>query len=288
MCPSYLATGEEKHCTRGRAHLLHEMTRGEVIGDGWDSEAVEDSLSLCLACKGCKADCPVGVDVATWKAEFRSHHYARRLRPRSAYSMGLIDRWARLAGARRRSPRAARTAGEMARRHRSRASLPPFAPQSSAAGSAADHRGGGEQVLLWPDTFNNHFRPETLIAATELLERGGFEVIIPAEPLCCGRPLYDWGFLDKAKDRFERIFTVMQRKSTRKLRWWSWSRPARRHSRTSCPTCWPGASEANVCRLRSTILRISSPTTSTAFRVPRRRIGAGAGALPPPCGDRLR
>ena len=88
MCPSYLATGEEKHSTRGRAHLLHEMTRGEVIADGWDSEAVEDALSLCLACKGCKADCPVGVDVATWKAEFRAHHYQARRRPRSAYCDG--------------------------------------------------------------------------------------------------------------------------------------------------------------------------------------------------------
>jgi Fe-S oxidoreductase len=68
---------------------------------------------------------------------------------------------------------------------------------------------GGERLLMWPDTFNDHFRPETLIAATQLLKRGGYRVVIPAEPVCCGRPLYDWGFLDRAKQRFERIFEVL-------------------------------------------------------------------------------
>ena len=213
MCPSYLVTGEEKHCTRGRAHLLHEMTRGEVIEDGWDSAAVEDALSLCLACKGCKADCPVGVDVATWKAEFRAHHYARRLRPRSAYAMGLIDRWARFASAApsiantlARTPLAKWAAGI----HRE-ARLPKFCSQTFRDWFR-DRPGtmGGERVLLWPDTFNDHFRPETLIAATQLLERAGFEAAIPREPLCCGRPLYDWGFLGKAKQRLERIFESLR------------------------------------------------------------------------------
>ena len=214
MCPSYLATGEEKHSTRGRAHLLHEMTRGEVIADGWDSAAIEDALSLCLACKGCKADCPVGVDVATWKAEFRAHHYARRLRPRSAYSMGLIDRWARaasyapaLVNTLARTPMAKWAAGI----HRE-AQLPKFASQTFRSWFRQRTKGmGGDRVILWPDTFNDNFRPETLIAATQLLARAGFDVAIPPEPLCCGRPLYDWGFLDKAKQRFERIFAVMRR-----------------------------------------------------------------------------
>jgi len=218
MCPSYLVTGEEKHSTRGRAHLLHEMTRGEVIADGWDSAAVEDALSLCLACKGCKADCPVGVDVATWKAEFRAHHYARRLRPRSAYSMGLIDRWARAASYApaivntvARTPIAKWAAGI----HRE-AQLPKFASQTFRSWFRQRTKGmGGDRVLLWPDTFNDNFRPATLIAATQLLARAGFEVAIPAEPLCCGRPLYDWGFLDKAKQRFERIFDVMRREIDR-------------------------------------------------------------------------
>ena len=215
MCPSYLATGEEKHSTRGRAHLLHEMTRGEVIAVGWDSEAVEDALSLCLACKGCKADCPVGVDVATWKAEFRAHHYRRRRRPRAAYSMGLIDRWARAASA---APALANVAAGtsvskwIAGIHHD-ARLPKFASQTFRGWYRQCRSSGGlrgERVLLWPDTFNDHFRPQTLIAATQLLERGGFELTIPRAPLCCGRPLYDWGFLDMAKQRFERMFEVLR------------------------------------------------------------------------------
>ena len=212
MCPSYLVTGEEKHSTRGRAHLLHEMTRGEVISDGWGSEAIEHALSLCLACKGCKADCPVGVDVATWKAEFRAHHYARRLRPRSAYSMGLIDRWARVASY---APAVVNTVARTAPAkwaagvHRD-AQLPKFASQTFHSWFRERAKGmGGDRVLLWPDTFNDNFRPETLIAATQLLERSGLEVAIPSRPLCCGRPLYDWGFLDEAKQRFERIFAAM-------------------------------------------------------------------------------
>ncbi|MGN6848928.1 MAG: FAD-binding and (Fe-S)-binding domain-containing protein [Sphingomicrobium sp.] len=213
MCPSYLATGEEKHCTRGRAHLLHEMTRGEIIRDGWDSNAVEDALSLCLACKGCKADCPVGVDVATWKAEFRAHHYATRMRPRSAYSMGLVDRWAKLA---RNAPALANTmaatplAKWVAGIDR-RAQLPRFASRTFCGWFRERTSGmGGERLLLWPDTFNNYFRPRTLIAATQLLARAGFQLVIPPKPLCCGRPLYDWGFLEKAKQRFERTFDVLR------------------------------------------------------------------------------
>jgi Fe-S oxidoreductase/FAD/FMN-containing dehydrogenase len=213
MCPSYLVTGEEKHSTRGRAHLLHEMARGELIADRWSSEAVEDALSLCLACKGCKADCPVGVDIATWKAEFRAHHYRGRVRPRAAYSMGLIDRWARLAS------HAPALANAFARNPLTKwaagidggARVPPFARQTFRRWFAKRDRLpiGGERVLLWPDTFNNHFRPQTLIAATELLEKGGFEVTIPERPLCCGRALYDWGFLDRAKSYLERILGAL-------------------------------------------------------------------------------
>jgi FAD/FMN-containing dehydrogenase/Fe-S oxidoreductase len=213
MCPSYLATGEEKHSTRGRAHLLYEMARGEVVTDGWDSDAVEDALSLCLACKGCKSDCPVGVDVATWKAEFRSHHYAHKRRPRSAYSMGHIDRWAELASyapalvntLARTSP--AKWAAGIHRRAR----LPKFASQTFRAWfhERGSRTIGGDRIVLWPDTFNNHFRPQTLIAATQLLERAGFRIALPSAPLCCGRPLYDWGFIDEAKKRFERTFQVL-------------------------------------------------------------------------------
>jgi FAD/FMN-containing dehydrogenase/Fe-S oxidoreductase len=209
MCPSYLATGEEKHSTRGRAHLLHEMTRGEVIADGWDSEAVEDALSLCLACKGCKADCPVGVDVATWKAEFRAHQYKGCRRPRSAYAMALINRWARLASIAPAAANAiaASAAGKWAAGIHSDATPPKFAQTTFRSWSSNHKRlsGGGERVLLWADTFNNHFRPRTLMAATELLVRAGFDVAISEKRLCCGRPLYDWGFVERAKRYLENI-----------------------------------------------------------------------------------
>src|SRR5438552_7582016 len=97
MCPSYRATREEAHSTRGRARLLFEMLQGDPLNGGWRDEHVKDALDLCLACKGCKSECPVNVDMATYKAEFLSHYYEGRLRPRSAYAMGLIHRWARLA-----------------------------------------------------------------------------------------------------------------------------------------------------------------------------------------------
>ncbi|MFD0853808.1 FAD-binding and (Fe-S)-binding domain-containing protein, partial [Actinomadura adrarensis] len=98
MCPSYQVTREEKHTTRGRARLLFEMLQGDVITDGWRSREVFDALDLCLACKGCTGDCPVQVDMPTYKAEFLHHHYAspRRFRPRHAYAMGFIDQACRL------------------------------------------------------------------------------------------------------------------------------------------------------------------------------------------------
>src|SRR5690606_14751809 len=97
MCPSYMATLEEAHSTRGRARILFEMLQGDAIEDGWRSEAVREALDLCLSCKGCKSDCPMSVDMASLKAEFNAHHWKGRLRPRSAYAFGLIPWWARLA-----------------------------------------------------------------------------------------------------------------------------------------------------------------------------------------------
>jgi Fe-S oxidoreductase len=214
MCPSYLATGEEKHATRGRAHLLHEMVRGEVIRDGWDSEEVEDALSLCLACKGCKKDCPTGVDMATWKAEFRAHHYQHKRRPRSAWSMAHIHRWARLAD---HAPWLAnfgiRTPGLAALSNwvagvDQRRRMPAFEP--SFRKRFRPFRQSGERVMLWPDTFNNHFRPDTAMAAARLLEAAGYEVVVPRRPLCCGRPLYDWGYLDEAKALWEETFVALK------------------------------------------------------------------------------
>jgi len=220
MCPSYLATREEQHSTRGRAHLLFELMRGEAVGRrGWRDEAVKESLDLCLGCKGCKGDCPVNVDVATYKAEFFAHYYQGRLRPRAAYSMGLIMLWARaaslvpgVANALFHVPllgRVLKWAGGISPRR----SLPRFAPQTfqrwqARRGPARGARPRG-RLILWPDTFNNHFHPETARAALEFLEGEGFDVLVPREALCCGRPLYDWGMLPTAKKLLERTMRVL-------------------------------------------------------------------------------
>jgi FAD/FMN-containing dehydrogenase/Fe-S oxidoreductase len=215
MCPSYMATLEERHSTRGRARILHEMLRGEgPIEDGFKSEEVFDSLDLCLSCKGCKSDCPVDVDMATYKAEFLSKFYKGKLRPRYAYTMGLIMLHARIA---RYAPRLANLAthapvvGDFIKKVgglTTEREMPPFARQTFKAWF--EERGGaknpaGPPVVLFPDTFNNFLHPETAKAAVEVLESGGYNVVVPREPLCCGRPLFDYGMLDTAKASFARL-----------------------------------------------------------------------------------
>jgi FAD/FMN-containing dehydrogenase/Fe-S oxidoreductase len=226
MCPSYRVTQDEEHSTRGRAHLLWEMTQGRsredgIIRDGWRSEEVKDSLDLCLACKGCKSDCPVGVDVATYKAEFLSHYYEGRIRPRSAYAFGNIDLWARLAS---NAPGLVnlttqlpflRDIAKLLAGIPPQRTIPPFAPEtfkswfrrsrkwksgpSGPRHSDLNDRASAPAVLLWPDTFNNYFHPATARAAVDVLEAAGFRVTIPQANLCCGRPLYDFGMLDRAE-----------------------------------------------------------------------------------------
>src|SRR5258705_1202668 len=99
MCPSYMATLEEEHSTRGRARLLWEMLQGEIVQDGWKSEQVKQAMDLCLSCKACKSECPTNVDIATYRSEFLSHYYETHRRPLHAYAFGFIDRWARAASA---------------------------------------------------------------------------------------------------------------------------------------------------------------------------------------------
>jgi FAD/FMN-containing dehydrogenase/Fe-S oxidoreductase len=212
MCPSYMATNEEKHSTRGRARLLFEMLHGGPIDDLWRSEAVEEALDLCLACKGCKSDCPVQVDMATYKAEFRAHHYRNRLRPRAAYSMGLIHEWSRFAGAAPWLANALLQAPALASLAKwaagisPRRRMPRYADETFVRWFRRRRTsGGGERVMLWPDTFNNYFRPRTAMAATRVLESLGYAVAIPERALCCGRPLYDWGMLDRAKALWGRV-----------------------------------------------------------------------------------
>ena len=215
MCPSYMVTHEEEHCTRGRARLLFEMLEGDPLEHGWRENAVRDALDLCLACKGCKSDCPVNVDMATYKAEFYSHYYERRLRPRHAYSMGLIYWWARLASL---APRAvnfaahapvlssvAKAIGGIAPER----TIPSFADETFTAWFRRRPRvnAGAPPVLLWPDTFNNYFHPHVAKAAVDVLEHAGFEVTIPERSLCCGRPLYDFGMLTTAKKLLRQILS---------------------------------------------------------------------------------
>jgi len=213
MCPSFRATREEMHSTRGRAHLLFEMMRGDVIADGWRDEHVKESLDLCLACKGCKSDCPVSVDMATYKAEFLAHYYEGRIRPRQAYAMGLIANWARiashvpmLANFLTHAPvfgRAAKLAAGISQERE----IPFFARQTFRDWftQRKPKFTGGPRVLLWPDTFNNYFLPQTAEAAVEVLEDAGCEVTIPDRVFCCGRPLYDYGMLPMAKRWLEQI-----------------------------------------------------------------------------------
>jgi FAD/FMN-containing dehydrogenase/Fe-S oxidoreductase len=217
MCPSFRATREEEHSTRGRAHLLWEMTKGEVIKDGWQSEEVKESLDLCLACKGCKSDCPVGVDVATYKAEFLSHYYEGKTRPLNHYAFGNIDFWARLASAApglvnitTQLPLISDIAKLIAGIPQQR-SIPAFAPQTfkSWFRRRVARNQGGPAVVLWPDTFNNYFLPHTAQAAVEVLEHSGFEVLLPEGNLCCGRPLYDFGLLDRAESLLLQILDTL-------------------------------------------------------------------------------
>jgi FAD/FMN-containing dehydrogenase/Fe-S oxidoreductase len=210
MCPSFQVTREEKHTTRGRARLLFEMLMGEVITDGWQSKEVSEALELCLACKGCTSDCPVDVDMPTYKAEFRYHHYKslRRWRHRYAYALGLIDQASRIASRMpelvnlvTQTPGLSRLAAFAAGLdvHRD---LPEFAPMTlqrwfrERGGTANPH---GRRVVLWPDTFNNHLHTDVGVACVEAIEAAGWQVVMPQGHVCCGRPLYDYGFLDLAR-----------------------------------------------------------------------------------------
>ena len=217
MCPSFMVTHEERHTTRGRAHHLWEMLHGDVIANGWHDESVKEALDLCLACKGCKGDCPVNVDMATYKAEFLSHYWEGRLRPRHAYAFGLIDQWARLASIApgfvnlvTHLPGLSAVAKVIAGMPQAR-QIPAFAPETfkSWFRKREPRNVGQPKVILWADTFNNYFFPETAQAATEVLEHFGHQVQVPMEHLCCGRPLYDYGFLDRARQYLNNILETL-------------------------------------------------------------------------------
>ncbi|AXC15363.1 Glycolate dehydrogenase [Acidisarcina polymorpha] len=223
MCPSYMATREERHSTRGRAHLLWEVLEGNILKDGWKNEEVREALDLCLSCKACKSECPVNVDVATYKSEFLAHYYQGRFHPLRDYLFGFMDRWAALAAVLPGvTPRLAnftmqapivgsliKQIGGIAQQR----TLPKFA--SSSFQSTTAKRRAGEQnlpkVMLWPDTWNNNFYPPALRAAQQVLTAAGFDVEVPRGHICCGRPLYDFGFLSQARRYLINVMAALRR-----------------------------------------------------------------------------
>ncbi|MFG2128863.1 FAD-binding and (Fe-S)-binding domain-containing protein [Streptomyces sp. NPDC048751] len=229
MCPSFRATGEEAHSTRGRARLLHEMLAGELVTDGWRSTEVRDALDLCLSCKGCRSDCPVDVDMATYKAEFLHHHYAGRRRPAAHYSMGWLPVWLRAVARSRTAPvvnalasvpalaRAAKRLGGIAPER----GIPRVAPETFSGwwrrrGRVAPR---GDLVVLWPDTFTEHLSPSVGQAAVRVLEAAGLRVTLPppvrptAVPwrgrVCCGLTYVSTGQLDRARAVMRRTLDLM-------------------------------------------------------------------------------
>jgi FAD/FMN-containing dehydrogenase/Fe-S oxidoreductase len=208
MCPSYRATGEEKHSTRGRARLLFEMANGQVITGGWRSPEVAEALDLCLSCKGCKRDCPVGVDMAAYKTEFLAQRYRGRLRPASHYSMGALPRWMRLVGrlparvvdglnAAARGPLGAlakKLGGITPER-----TVPRIARRPFTAVSRQVTQGARGRVLLWPDTFTNHFDPAVATDAVAVLESLGYTVELPPSAVCCGLTWTSTGQVEAAR-----------------------------------------------------------------------------------------
>ncbi|MGV9893315.1 FAD-binding and (Fe-S)-binding domain-containing protein [Streptomyces tendae] len=244
MCPSFRATGEEAHSTRGRARLLHEMLAGELVTDGWRSTEVRDALDLCLSCKGCRSDCPVEVDMATYKAEFLHHHYAARRRPAAHYAMGWLPVWLRWAARTRTTPVV-----------NALASVRPLAAVAKRLGGIAGEREvprlagetfsrwwrrrggrpteGGDLVVLWPDTFTEHLSPSVGRAAVRVLEAAGLRVALPPTlrgravvgdgtsrsalalltarrgQVCCGLTYVSTGQLDRARAVMRRTLDLM-------------------------------------------------------------------------------
>ena len=222
MCPSYLATRDEKDSTRGRARVLQEMAQGTLVSAGWRSPEVRDSLDLCLSCKACSADCPAGVDMARYKSEVAYRAYRRRLRPRSHYALGQLPRWARWAGAAPRLVNALLRIGPLATvvlaagGMDTRRAIPPFAPvpfrrsagRRSAPAGAPDSA-PRRPAVLWADSFSDAFDPEVPQAAVTVLEEAGYQVIVPDRAACCGLTWISTGQLDGARRRLGTLLDVL-------------------------------------------------------------------------------
>jgi FAD/FMN-containing dehydrogenase/Fe-S oxidoreductase len=232
MCPSYRATREEQHSTRGRARLLWEMLAGSLRKEGWQSKAVHEALDLCLSCKACKSECPVQVDMAACKSEFLAQRYKHRLHPLHHYIFGFADllaRWGSLTPAltnliltsplikrivgvaqQRQLPRLAATSYKKARSTVKGTGFSPYiSQQQEDRALAPEGKAALKQVVLWPDTWNNYYHPQTLAAAESILTQAGFHVQIPDGHICCGRALYDFGLLGAARSYLAKVFDRM-------------------------------------------------------------------------------
>ncbi len=210
MCPSFLATRDEKDSTRGRARVLQEALDGSLV-QGLADPAVTEALDLCLACKGCSSDCPTGVDMGTYKAEVLHQQYAGRRRPRSHYTLGRLPRWAALAGpmtgaanrlAQGPLGRVAKAVAGIDRRR----SLPAFAASSLRRGRT---RPEAPDVWIWADTFTDRFLPQTAHAAVRVLESAGLRVGVIPEDACCGLTWLTTGQLDQARARVSNAVAVL-------------------------------------------------------------------------------
>ena len=230
MCPSYMVTLEEKHSTRGRAHMLFEVLQGEVVKGGWNDEHVKQALDLCLSCKACKSECPTNVDIATYKAEFLSHYYENKSRPLHAYAFGMIDRWAELGSI---APGLANFFSHAPGFRHILQSVLHLAPQRRvprfarstfqqwASGNRSSRRSRNDHRLrprrrrreaksfCGPTRSTTIFIPARARPPLEVLQDAGFDVRVPQMHLCCGRPLYDFGMLDKAKEYLQHVMTAL-------------------------------------------------------------------------------
>jgi Fe-S oxidoreductase len=215
MCPSYRATRDERHSTRGRAKLLVEMFQGEVTPQTWRNREVREALDLCLACKGCATDCPTHVDMATYKAEFLAHHYRRRLRPRAMYALALTPwilrwgaRWPKLVNAVLHTSGPSvllrRLAGVTTRRP-----APVIADSTLRRSLSGVEVADSPTVVLWPDTFTDAYRPESGTAWQRIFESVGERVAVAQDWACCGRTLYDAGMLKKAKRTLRQLLDAL-------------------------------------------------------------------------------
>jgi FAD/FMN-containing dehydrogenase/Fe-S oxidoreductase len=232
MCPSYRATGEEQHSTRGRARLLWEMLAGALRKEGFQSKAVHEALDLCLSCKACKTECPVAVDMTAYKSEYLAQRYKHRPHPLHHYIFGFADLLARLGSitpaltnavltGRFTSPlikrivgvaqerQLPRLAGKSYKKARLASNETTNVPRALSGKNATKAEPAGEHVVLWADTWNNYYHPQTLAAAEAVLTQAGFRVQVPKGHICCGRALYDFGLLGTARAYLAKVLDRM-------------------------------------------------------------------------------